>query len=161
MHFDFIYDLKNQLGASIHMLENAIDLCPDSHWSSNANIWYMSFHTLFFLDYYLSLDPVNFNPPPPFTDSEFQDTLPAKPYTKEQITQYLNHCKAKFETFFDYLNPDTAGHRWRNQSASMDYSFFEIALYNLRHVQHHTGQINLLLRQNTGNAPEWVFRLEE
>jgi uncharacterized damage-inducible protein DinB len=43
----------------------------------------------------------------------------------------------------------------------MDYSMFEIALYNLRHVQHHTGQINLLLRQNTGNAPEWVFRLEE
>lgn len=32
----------------------------------------------------------------------------------------------------------------------------ELLLYNMRHVQHHTGQLNLILRQKTGSAPRWV-----
>jgi len=32
----------------------------------------------------------------------------------------------------------------------------EILLYNLKHVQHHAGQLNLLLRQETGEAANWV-----
>jgi hypothetical protein len=29
-------------------------------------------------------------------------------------------------------------------------------LYNMRHVQHHAAQLNLVLRQKTGSAPGWV-----
>jgi uncharacterized damage-inducible protein DinB len=32
----------------------------------------------------------------------------------------------------------------------------ELLLYNLRHVQHHAGQLHLLLRQTTDDAPRWV-----
>jgi hypothetical protein len=31
-------------------------------------------------------------------------------------------------------------------------------LYNLRHVQHHAAQLNLILRQVTDSAPDWVGR---
>jgi hypothetical protein len=31
-------------------------------------------------------------------------------------------------------------------------------LYNMRHVQHHVEQLNLILRQETDSAPEWVSR---
>jgi hypothetical protein len=34
----------------------------------------------------------------------------------------------------------------------------ELFLYNLRHLQHHTAQLNLLLRQRTDSAPRWVGR---
>ncbi len=37
-----------------------------------------------------------------------------------------------------------------------NYSMLELVIYNLRHVQHHTGQLNMMLRQETGNAPGWV-----
>ena len=37
-----------------------------------------------------------------------------------------------------------------------NYSLLEILLYNLRHIQHHAAQLNLLLRQNTNDAPNWV-----
>ncbi|MBP6569035.1 MAG: hypothetical protein KA270_17810, partial [Saprospiraceae bacterium] len=37
----------------------------------------------------------------------------------------------------------------------------EILLYNMRHVQHHTGQLNLLLRQNVHQSPKWVFRAKD
>ena len=34
----------------------------------------------------------------------------------------------------------------------------ESLLYNMRHVQHHAAQLNLLLRQSTNSAPDWVAR---
>ena len=44
-------------------------------------------------------------------------------------------------------------------NAIADMSVLELALYNLRHIQHHTAQLNLLLRQRTGEAaPRWVGR---
>ena len=32
----------------------------------------------------------------------------------------------------------------------------EVLLYNMRHVQHHVAQLNLLLRQSINDAPNWV-----
>ena len=32
----------------------------------------------------------------------------------------------------------------------------EVVIYNLRHVQHHVAQLNLLLRQRIDSAPQWV-----
>jgi len=34
----------------------------------------------------------------------------------------------------------------------------EILLYNLRHTQHHTAQLNMLLRQDFDKHMEWAFR---
>ena len=31
-------------------------------------------------------------------------------------------------------------------------------LYNMRHVQHHAAQLNLLLKQGGGESPGWVSR---
>ena len=38
--------------------------------------------------------------------------------------------------------------------------FAELLLYNLRHVQHHAGQLNLMLRQETDAAPGRVCAAE-
>jgi len=35
-------------------------------------------------------------------------------------------------------------------------SVAELLLDNMRHVQHHAAQLNLVLRQKTGSAPKWV-----
>lgn len=34
----------------------------------------------------------------------------------------------------------------------------ELLLYNMRHVQHHAAQLNMLLRQATDSAPRWVSK---
>jgi uncharacterized damage-inducible protein DinB len=39
-----------------------------------------------------------------------------------------------------------------------DMSNAELLLYNMRHVQHHAAQLNLLLRQTTDSAPDWVSK---
>src|SRR5438445_13680729 len=49
--------LWQQFGAAIDMLENALVACPDELWSDRSRhpeFWYLVFHTLFFLDLYLS-----------------------------------------------------------------------------------------------------------
>jgi hypothetical protein len=37
-----------------------------------------------------------------------------------------------------------------------DSSVAELWLYDLRHVQHHAAQLNLILRETTDSAPPWV-----
>ena len=148
--------LWKQFGASIDMLENAIQRCPAKLWDTEKKFWHIAYHCLFYLDYYLTLEPDSFSPPSPFTLSEFDPNgaMPHRTYTKEELISYLKHGKKKCHHVIAGLNTKKAGARWVN--AYKDYSVFEILLYNMRHVQHHAAQLNLLLRQEIDDAPRWV-----
>lgn len=149
----------NQFGASIDMLENAIHLCPEEHWDTPKQFWYNAYHCLFFLDYYLTLEPVNFLPPQPFSLSEFEDDqLPERVYSKPELITYLQFCREKCHHLISTLTQEKMDFRWINESGTMNYSVFELLLYNMRHVQHHAAQLNLLLRQSIDDAPRWVSR---
>jgi uncharacterized damage-inducible protein DinB len=47
---------------------------------------------------------------------------------------------------------------WQFQAWNKSFSLLELSFYNMRHVQHHTAQLNLLLRQTIADAPKWVGR---
>ncbi len=147
-----------QFGASIDMLENAITLCPIEHWDTDRKFWYNAYHCLFFLDYYLTMEPKNFSPPSPFTLSEFGDEMPDRVYTKKELLDYLQSSRNKCHQLIASLTKEKLIERWVNVSGTMNYSVLEILLYNMRHVQHHAAQLNLLLRQGINNAPGWVAR---
>jgi hypothetical protein len=150
--------LWKQFGASVDMFENAIKHCPDELWNTESKFWYTAYHTLFFLDYYLTTDPDNFTPPAPYTLSEFnpEGEMPERVYSKEELIDYLSHCRNKLQNLVADLTTENAEHRWINEYRN--YSIFEILLYNMRHVQHHTAQLNLLLRQDGNTPPDWVSR---
>lgn len=153
----FKESIRNQFGASIDMLENAIVQCPSAYWESEQ-YWYKVYHCLFFLDYYLTMKPHFFSPPPPYTLSEFEDTLPNRVYSKAEMLIYLEASRIKCYRTISNLTEENIGNRWINESGTMNYSIPEILLYNMRHVQHHAAQLNLILRQKTRHAPEWVER---
>jgi len=155
----------SQLGASIEMLENAIRACPDELWSDPSKqpewksndvvgFWYVVFHTVFFLDFYMSDSPEAFVPPAPFTLDEMDPAglLPDRPYTKEELLKYLEYSRAKARTAIQNLTEEQA----RRQSGFQELSRAELVLDLIRHVQHHAGQLNLLLRQHTAFTPRWV-----
>lgn len=150
--------LWKQFGASIDMLENAILLCPVEHWNTGTEFWYNAYHCLFFLDYYLTMDPKTFSPPTPFTLSEFEDSMPETVYEKHELINYLQYNREKCHSLISALTEEKLVERWINVSGSMNYSILEILLYNMRHVQHHSAQLNLLLRQSINDAPDWVSR---
>lgn len=153
--------LWRQFGASINMLDNAIALCPNSFWDTEKKFWYNAYHCLFFLDYYLTLTPKSFLPPSPFSLSEFEDRMPERTYTKEELSNYLQFCRKKCHDLIAGLTTEIANSYWANESETMRYNVVEILLYNMRHVQHHAAQLNLLLRQEINDAPEWVYEAED
>jgi hypothetical protein len=153
--------LWQQFGAAIDMLENALLACPDELWSDRSRqpeFWYLVFHTLFFLDLYLSGSVDGFAPPAPFTLDELDPSgvLPERPYTKDELRAYLEHGRAKCRATIDALTDEKA--RRRCELERVDVSEAELLLYNMRHVQHHAAQLNLLLRQTIDSAPRWVFK---
>ena len=154
--------LQSQYAAAIAMLENAMEACPDALWddrSRRPEFWYLVYHTLFYLDLYLSPGLDGFAPPPPFTldETDPAGVLPPRPYTKDELRAYLRHGREKARRVIAVLTDETARERWR-YGTWLEGAAIEVLLDNLRHVQHHTAQLNLVLRQETGDAPRWVTR---
>ena len=150
-----------QFGASIDMLKNAVTLCPVKFWDTEKKFWYNAYHCLFFLDYYLTIEPKKFSPPAPFSLSEFEDRMPERTYTKGELLTYLAFCRKKCRDLIVGMTDEIANSYWTNESKTMNYPVIEILLYNMRHVQHHAAQLNLLLRQEINDAPQWVFEAED
>lgn len=153
--------LWRQFGASIDMLKNTIKLCPTEFWATDKKFWYHAYHCLFFLDYYLTLETKHFSPPKPFSLSEFEDKMPERVYSKSELLEYLRFCREKCHSLITTLPDETAQVFWINESQTMKYNIIEILLYNMRHVQHHAAQLNVLLRQNIDDAPEWLYEAED
>lgn len=153
--------IRQQSHAAIDMLANAIEACPDSVWSGQGRgaFWYLAFHTLFFLDLYLSEeDESRFHPPPPFGLTELEDevVVPEPAYGKNELLGYLEHCRKKLDAVMAGMTE-----AWAASPCPFDYrkmSNGELLLYNMRHVQHHAAQLNLRLRQTTDSAPDWVSK---
>ena len=158
-----------QFGAAIDMLENARRACPDPLWSDplwgdrsqppeSAQFWYVAYHTLFWLDFYLSGSVEGFAPPAPFTLGEMDPAglLPERPYTKDELQTYLDHGRKKCRATIEALTDEKVRQRCRFPWGEV--SFAELLLYNMRHVQEHASQLSLILGQTTNSAPGWVTK---
>ena len=158
--------LSQQFGASIDMLARAITSCPDHLWTARlwddeelpraGEFWYIAFHTLFWLDLYLSGALEGFTPPPPFTLDELDPAgiIPDKPFSRDELLTYLEHGRAKCRETIESLTGQMAERvcvfPWG------EVTFAALLLYNLRHVQEHAAQLGMLLGQKTGWSPGWI-----
>jgi hypothetical protein len=159
--------LWSQFGAAIDMFENAMQACPDKHWRTKlwkdttippefSEFWCVAYHTLFFLDLYLSGTEKDFAPPAPFTLSEMDDDgkPPERIYTKRELQTYLDFCRSKCQSTIAEMSDEQAfqkcGVTW------LDLNYVQLHLYNMRHVQEHAAQMALVLGQKIGWSPRWV-----
>lgn len=149
-----------QFGAGIDMLENAIRACPENVWvgkgGSFYDFWYLSSHTIFWLDFYLSDSSETFQPPHPFGLEELDPAgaLPPRIYTKDELLTYLDYGRRKCRKAILALTDESAHRDCGSKRPGL--TNVEILLYNMRHVQHHAAQLNMLLRQSIDSAPQWV-----
>jgi hypothetical protein len=150
----------SQFGAAIDALENAIKHCPNDLWGDQSRrfqYWIVVSHTLFWLDYYLTASREEFTPPEPFGLEELDPAgrIPERVYTKEELLGYLEHGRSKLRSTLENLTEESAARVYDFGKRSL--TFVELMLYTLRHVQHHTAQLNLVLREETNSAPGWTF----
>ncbi len=157
-----------QFGAAIDMLDNAIRACPDQLWRERlwhhpaerpeySQFWYLAYHALFWLDFYLTGSVEGFAPPAPFTLSELDPAgVPERAYTKDELGAYLEHGRHKCQATIEALTDEKAEQRCKFGWGEIN--FVELLLYNLRHVQEHASQLNLMLGQKGVSAPGWVTR---
>ncbi|HEX7880498.1 MAG TPA: DinB family protein [Candidatus Eisenbacteria bacterium] len=151
--------LWRQFGAAIDMLGNAITACPDDVWSDRTRrpeYWYTAYHTLFWLDLYLHGPVEGFRPLPPFGLEELDPAgvLPDRVYTRSELMTYLEHGRERCREAVAGLDAEGAARPLRFGWGHTTY--LELLLYNMRHVQHHAAQLNLILRQSVDDAPRWV-----
>jgi hypothetical protein len=160
--------LWNQFGAGIDMLINVISNCPENYFSTNRRFYYIAFHSTIFLDYYLTIPPGDFSPLFSFTQKgpddrpleAIDDVIPDKIYSKKEIVDYLKRSREKCRQVVYALTDEKLNERFKegNDPNDMDYPVLEILLYNLRHTQHHTAQLNMLIRQDFNEHMPWSFR---
>jgi hypothetical protein len=165
--------LWRQFGAAIDTLGNALRDCPDEMWEARlwadepdqwvakgfGAFWYLGYHTLFWLDLYLTGAEEGFTPPAPFdlVEMEAHEVLP-RTYTRAELLQYLAECRRKCQEIITSMSPQQA-QRWC-RFAWGELTFAELQLYNLRHVQEHAAHLNMFLGQQAGQSTRWVAQAE-
>jgi hypothetical protein len=165
--------LWRQFGAAIDMLRDALRDCPDELWEARlwedqpdqwvavgfSKFWYLGYHTLFWLDLYLTGAEEGFTPPAPFDLVEMaaNEVLP-RTYTRAELLGYLELCRGRCQETIGALSHEEAQRVCR--FAWGEVSFAELQLYNLRHVQEHAAHLGMFLGQQAGKSTRWVAKAE-
>jgi len=150
--------LARQFGATAQMLHESIESCPEQIWtkgSGGAAFWQLAYHTIFFLDFYLHKRETDFTPPPFHRENAWHlETAPSgEPYSKTMLLEYLQQVRKRARLMLAELTED-------DLTAPSPVPWYtiprgEFLLNNLRHTQHHIGQLNLILRAHGVKPPEW------
>jgi hypothetical protein len=163
--------LKSQFIASIEMLSEAIRACPEELWQAKlwdnlsappgfSDFWYVAYHTLFWLDLYLSGAAEGFTPPASFDLNELepQGVLPEKVFSKDELLAYLDHCRLECSRILDAFTDEKAHQDCEFPWSKGKISYAELLLDNMRHVQEHGAQLHMYLGQQKGINSRWMSR---
>lgn len=154
--------LWKQFGGSIDMLTNAIAAYPEKLWNGQKKFFYISYHVAVFLDYYLTIPAGPLTSPLSFTLSDdipedgIDDIVPDSVYSQAEILAYLQTSRKKCHDLIFNMTEADFTQLWVETESNKVMPVFELFLYNMRHVQHHAAQLNMILRKDTGDAPRWV-----
>lgn len=141
--------LAGQFDAALYMLDRSLRVATDADWDANvgtAPLRRVAYHVLFYVDYYLSPGDAAFSLRDLHAEGgDERGDDPSPGLSREATLAYLATCRAKMH---GQLAAET------EESLRADCGFprrtfcrAEMYVYNLRHLQHHTGGIQAYLRR--------------
>ena len=160
--------VAGQYGAAFRMLGACLDRADAGAWLAPVGrypLWHVAYHTLFITDMYLSPEEKAFRPQP-FHREDYNMLGPApwapdrrpvvdNPYDRQTLAGYVDTCRAKAKRALDRETDEIlagpSGFHW------LAFTRLELHLYNIRHLQHHTGQLAAALRRSTGEGVRWAL----
>ncbi|MBC7834937.1 MAG: DinB family protein [Phycisphaerales bacterium] len=172
--------LRGQFEAALAMFNDCLVKCAPEEWDSAVakySFWQVAYHTLCFVDCYLSpgndefakevarravarTNDVSLPDLHPLGMKELEDEYPSRRFTKDELFAYVTICRQRIETVLGDGPESEGGDSLQGPSGFgwLPFSRAELHLYNIRHVQHHTGQLSAVLRRAGagGGEPRWV-----
>src|SRR5258706_2401802 len=163
----FRQSIANQYGAALKMLEDCIGKCEPQNWTAKVGqvpFWHVAYHVLFCTDMYLSASLAEFRPQPFHRENynflerqpwpPFKKVVADQPYDKPILLDYVATCRNKViesmrrETEATLAGP--SGFDW------IPFPRAQLHLYNIRHIQHHTGGLGAFLGRTQAKRAAWV-----
>ena len=157
--------LWRQFDVAIKSFGDALRECPDELWEKQlwedqsdqwvaagfSAFWYLCYHTLFWLDLYLTGAEEGFAPPETFdlVEMEANESLP-RTYAREELLGYLEFCRQRCRETIETLTVEEAQRLCRFPWGELPYA--ELLLYTMRHVQEHAAQLHMFLGQQAGQS---------
>ena len=161
---DLTKHIRDQFHAALDMLELCLKRCPEALWSDPQDknpVWRVIYHVLFYTDLYTQPTLQDFAAwPTHIADLEdlgkpasLPDGQPMPPLAPAQLADYMAHCRQQIDQHTAQLIPDAAsGFDW------IPLNKLELQLYNIRHIQHHTGELAERLWVRAGIEIDWIGR---
>jgi len=166
MSLEIKQQIKSQYHASLEMLRQAIEECPDDSWDNPGDknrFWQVAYHTLFYVHLYLAPTEGAFVPWQKHREHyPHMGSLPwarnqkpeiGEPYTKEEVLEYLALVRGEVEAQVDACDlAAESGFYW------LPMKKLEHLLYNIRHLMLHTGELSERLWVRDGIEVGWVAK---
>jgi hypothetical protein len=150
--------IKSQYYASLEMLKQAIDQCPDDLWASseyNNPFWHTVFHVLFYTHLYLHRREEDFVPwekhRKEITSLAKKEAEDLTPFGKDEMLAYQVFCEQQVIEKVNALDLEAdSGFHW------LPFNKLELQFYNIRHIMQHTGELYERLGTIEGIEINWV-----
>ena len=156
--------ITSQYMASLEMLAQAVTQCPDQLWADPDDVnqfWNIAYHALFYTHLYLQESEDQFQPLEKHVDGlhyfdpqlEFttEDTEDELPFSKEDLLTYLDFCRQVVRDRIPATNLEgQSGFDW------ISFNKLQLQFYNIRHIQHHVGELYERLGTRAGIEVRWV-----
>lgn len=156
--------IKSQYYASLEMLRQAIEACPESLWYDQEHpspFWQIAYHALFYTHLYLQPSEEDFVPWEKHAEasrslgSSGEGAEAGEPYSKEDLLAYHRLCYQQVEERVPLLDLEAgSGFYW------LPFDKLELQIYNIRHIQQHTGELYERLGAHGEAELGWVGKGE-
>lgn len=151
--------LISQYQAALKMLVKAIDTCPDEIWDAGgfkSTYWKNVYHTLHYTALYLSPSVKDYQPWSHHRKESLDLESTSKPVEQQVYskTEMRNLAQNLASTCARCVNEDDfsreSGFPW------LLFNRLQLHLYNIRHIQHHVGQLFERLHDQRIYGLGWV-----
>ena len=142
--------IQSQYLASLEMLKQVIVKCPEALWDAPGNqdpFWKKSYHVLFYAHLYLQKAEKDFVPWEKHHDMDGEVS-----FTKDEVLQYLSFVQEQALVCVPATDLEAeSGFHW------LPFNKLELQLYNIRHIQHHTGELYERLGTHENIELGWIL----
>lgn len=126
--------LQSQYLAALAMFKQAVVQCPPAVWNDKRDkdrFWYVAYHTLRFAHQYLKAKDEGY---PRWEQRPHAN--PGVPFTKDEILEKLAQVEQDVHEQIPLMNLEE-----KTGATGALANKLELQIYNIRHIQQHTGEL--------------------